>query len=83
MQNNNKKIEITQKDIIEFIKNPKKKSENTFSQWMIDDTEYYQKKYGFDSKEDDKSFSTHNNEADAFKHTYMQAWNSKSPRESC
>jgi len=71
MQNNNK---ATQKDIIEFIKNPKKKSENTFSQWMIDDTKYYQKKYGFNAKEGEKSFSTHNNEADAFKHTYMQAW---------
>jgi len=74
MQNNNKKIEITQKDIIEFIKNPKGKVESEFSKKMIKDTEHYQKKYGFDSKEGDKTFSTHNNEADAFKHTYMQAW---------
>lgn len=41
-----------------------------FSKEMIDDTKKYQKKYGFDSGSNN---STHNNEADAFKHTYMQA----------
>jgi hypothetical protein len=47
MQNNNKKIEITQKDIIEFIKNPKGKAESEFSKKMIKDTEHYQKKIRF------------------------------------
>ena len=41
---------------------------------MINHTKEYQEKYGFDSRENDKAFSTHNNEADAFKHTFMQAW---------
>ena len=52
----------------------KEEAEKVFSQWMVNDTKKYQKKYGFDSKEKDAAFSTHNNEADAFKHTYMQAW---------
>ena len=49
-------------------------AEDWFSDKMVNHTRKYQKKYGFDSKEDEKSFSTHNNEADAFKHTFMQAW---------
>ena len=52
----------------------KEEAEKVFSNKMINYTKEYQKKYGFDSKEDDKAFSTHNNEADAFKHTFMQAW---------
>ena len=47
MQNN---IKITQKDIIEFIKNPKGKAESEFSKKMINDTLYYQKQYGFNAK---------------------------------
>ena len=34
----------------------------------------YRGEYAFDATENGKNFSTHNNEADAFKHTYMQAW---------
>lgn len=44
--------------------------EELFSNKMINDTIKYQKKYGFDIGENN---STWNNEADAFKHTYMQA----------
>ena len=59
----------------EFVKQLAKAfAEIWFSNKMVKHTKEYQKKYGFDSKEDDKAFSTHNNEADAFKHTFMQAW---------
>ena len=44
--------------------------ETLFSNRMIYDTIKYQKKYGF---EIGKNNSTWNNEADAFKHAYMQA----------
>lgn len=47
-----------------------KSLEELFSNKMINDTIKYQKKYGFDIGENN---STWNNEADAFKHTYMQA----------
>ncbi len=43
--------------------------EKLFSNRMIHDTIKYQKKYGF---EIGMNNSTWNNEADAFKHTYMQ-----------
>lgn len=51
----------------------KKIAEKQFSKNMINATKKYHKQYGFDSKEGEHEFSTHNNEADAFKHTYMQA----------
>ena len=38
---------------------------------MVAATKKYQKKYDFDSGVNN---STHNNEADAFKHTFMQAY---------
>lgn len=47
-----------------------KSLEELFSNKMINDTIKYQKKYGFDIGANN---STWNNEADAFKHTYMQA----------
>ena len=40
---------------------------------MFKDTIYYQQKFGF-GKSSDPAHSTWNNEADAFKHAYMQAW---------
>ncbi len=46
--------------------NPKK----LFSNKIVNDTIKYQQKYGFNIGENN---STWNNEADAFKHTYMQA----------
>ena len=52
----------------------KEEAERCFSDTMINYTKNYHKKYGFNAKEDDKLFSTHNNEADAFKHTFMQAY---------
>ena len=58
----------------EFVKQLEKAfAEIWFSNKMVKHTKEYQKKYGFDSKEGDFTFSTHNNEADAFKHTFMQA----------
>lgn len=41
-----------------------------FSNKIVNDTIKYQQKYGFNIGENN---STWNNEADAFKHTYMQA----------
>lgn len=40
---------------------------------IYNDTIYYQKKFGFE-KSADPTHATWNNEADAFKHGYMQAW---------
>lgn len=39
---------------------------------MLKKTSKYQKKYGFEVDENPKE-RTHNNEADAFKHAFMQA----------
>ena len=66
----------------DIYKMAKEEAEKVFSQWMVDDTKHYQNKYNFNSKEDDAAFSTHNNEADAFKHTYMQAWLTANIHES-
>lgn len=46
--------------------------EQWYSGRMVSDTLNYQQKYGFDAGENNKT--TWNNEADAFKHTYMQAF---------
>ena len=43
-----------------------------FNDYIVRQTFKYQKKYGFELGEGKES--THNNEADAFKHTYMQAY---------
>lgn len=46
------------------------KDKNDFTQEMLSDTIKYQKKYRFDIGENNKA---HNNEADAFRHAYMQS----------
>ena len=46
------------------------KNKNEFTKEMLNDTLKYQKKYGFKLGENS---SAHNNEADAFRHTYMQS----------
>ena len=51
---------------IEYFKNKEKE----FTKEMIGDTLKYQKKYGFKLGENN---SAHNNESDAFRHTYMQS----------
>lgn len=51
---------------IEYMKN----KEREFTKEMINDTLKYQKQYGFKLGENN---SAHNNEADAFRHTYMQS----------
>jgi len=51
---------------IEYIDN----KEREFTQEMLSDTIKYQKKYGFGIGENN---SAHNNEADAFRHAYMQS----------
>lgn len=45
--------------------------EEWYADEMVSDTLHFQQKYGFDAGENNKT--TWNNEADAFKHTYMQA----------
>ena len=44
---------------------------NKYSQELYAKTKFYQKRYGF--KLESLDGDTHNNEADAFKHTYMSA----------
>lgn len=46
------------------------KDKNEFTKEMLNDTLKYQKKYGFDIGENNVAW---NNEADAFRHTYMQS----------
>lgn len=46
------------------------KDKNKFTKEMISDTLKYQKKYDFKL---DENKSAHNNEGDAFRHTYMQS----------
>lgn len=46
------------------------KSKDEFTREMLNDTLKYQKKYGFKLGENN---SAHNNEADAFRHAYMQS----------
>jgi len=46
------------------------KDKNEFTKEMINDTLKYQKKYGFDIGQNNVAW---NNEADAFRHTYMQS----------
>lgn len=55
---------------IEYIKN----KEQEFTKEMINDTLKYQKQYGFNIGENNVA---HNNESDAFRHTYMQSILSK------
>ena len=50
----------------------KKILQETFSSWMKKITKEYQKKYGFDMGENNDV--TWNNEGDAFRHVYMQAF---------
>lgn len=45
--------------------------EKYYGQNVVKDVSYYQPKYEFDMG--DNNNTTWNNEADAFKHTYMQA----------
>ena len=45
------------------------KGRKVFNSYIVHKTKEYQKKYGFDIGDGN---STHNNEADAFKHAYMQ-----------
>ena len=47
-----------------------KKDKNEFTKEMLNDTLKYQKKYGFDIGQKNVAW---NNEADAFRHTYMQS----------
>ena len=42
-----------------------------YGNWVLDDTKRYQKRYGFEIETGKEA--THNNEADAFKHAFMQA----------
>ena len=46
------------------------KNKNNFTREMLSDTLKYQKKYGFDIGQNDVAW---NNEADAFRHAYMQS----------
>ncbi len=53
--------------------NKKQNPIQQFNDEMFNKTMYYQKQYGFKYNENDKNHATWNNEADAFKHTFMQA----------
>jgi len=44
-----------------------------FKDEMFNKTMYYQKIYGFETNKENKEHATWNNEADAFKHAFMQA----------
>lgn len=46
-------------------------AEQWYAKQMVADTLHFQQQYGFEAGENNKT--TWNNEADAFKHTYMQA----------
>lgn len=79
MSNDLRKIKVAAGISLEVLKKRAKmyaeeKAEEWFGHKMVHHTKEYQQQYGFDSREGDKEFSTHNNEADAFKHTFMQAW---------
>ena len=50
------------------------KDKNEFTKEMLSDTLKYQRKYGFDIGQNNVAW---NNEADAFRHTYMQSILSK------
>lgn len=50
------------------------KNKNEFTKEVINDTLKYQKQYGFKIGENNVA---HNNESDAFRHTYMQSILSK------
>ena len=47
-------------------------SRKEFNDYIVRQTFKYQKKYGFELGNEKER--THNNEADAFKHTYLLAW---------
>ena len=49
------------------------KAVKQFNDEMFNKTMYYQKIYGFEYNRQDKKHAAWNNEADAFKHAYMQA----------
>ena len=55
----------------EKFKSPQKLLEQYFTKEMVKDTLKYQKIYGFKIGENNKAVD---NEADAFRHTYMQAY---------
>ncbi len=61
------------KKIEEYISKHVNNSTKNFKDEMFNKTMYYQKQYGFKYNENDKNHATWNNEADAFKHTFMQA----------
>ena len=68
--------DITQEQLAQLKKiakqEAKKRAETFFSNKMVNHTKHYQKKYEFDmGKNNDLTW---NNEGDAFKHTYMQAF---------
>ena len=45
-----------------------------FNKFIDSETKKYQKKYGFEIGTNNSIHDTHNNEADAFKHAFMQSW---------
>ena len=62
-QKHRKEIKVTQKFNYD-------QEINKFTQEMLNDTLKYQKQYGFNLNNGNVA---HNNEADAFRHAYMQA----------
>ena len=50
-------------------------SREQFNDYIVKQTFKYQKQYGFNLGKGKES--THNNEADAFKHAYLSAWLTK------
>ncbi|MCD8378167.1 MAG: hypothetical protein LUB59_05190, partial [Candidatus Gastranaerophilales bacterium] len=63
---------ITYKNALNVRKEFSMITEKQFSREMVNDTLRYQKKYNFGTSEGKEA--THNNESDAFKHAYMQAY---------
>lgn len=60
---------------MDIVKRVKKEGRKYFNSYINTVTKDAQKKYGFDMTKHEYSYSnTHNNEADAFKHTYMSWW---------
>ncbi len=67
MTSNYKKL----KDLYDFITN--KEIQKNFNNEIHNKTMNYQKQYGFEYNKNDPKHPTWNNEADAFKHAFMQA----------
>ena len=60
---------IKKGDLIKVVKNPVQTIQGQYDNHIVGLTKKYQKKYGFDMK----NSSTHNNQADAFKHAFLSA----------